>query len=88
LNLTLADYVFILDPWWNPAVEAQAIGRAHRMGQKNTVFAYRLVARGTVEEKILELQKKKKGIAESIVSEDTDFMKKLSKEDLANLFEV
>jgi len=85
LNLTAADYVFILDPWWNPAVEAQAIGRAHRMGQKQKVFAYRLVARGTVEEKILELQKKKKDLAESIVSEDTDFMKKLSKEDLANL---
>lgn len=85
LNLTAADYVFILDPWWNPAVEAQAIGRAHRMGQKQKVFAYRLVARGTVEEKILDLQKKKKDLAESIVSEDTDFMKKLSKEDLANL---
>ncbi len=85
LNLTAADYVFILDPWWNPAVEAQAIGRAHRMGQENKVFAYRLVARGTVEEKILELQKKKKDLAESIISEDTDFMKKLSKDDLANL---
>jgi len=85
LNLTAADYVFILDPWWNPAVEAQAIGRAHRMGQKQKVFAYRLVARGTVEEKILELQKKKKDLAESIISEDTDFMKKLSKEDLSKL---
>ena len=85
LNLTAADYVFILDPWWNPAVESQAIGRAHRMGQKNKVIAYRLVARGTVEEKILELQKKKNDLAESIVSEDKDFMKKLSKEDLANL---
>ena len=85
LNLTAADYVFILDPWWNPAVEAQAISRAHRMGQTQKVFAYRLVARGTVEEKILELQKKKKDLAESIVSEDKDFMKKLSKEDLAKL---
>lgn len=85
LNLTAADYVFILDPWWNPAVESQAIGRAHRMGQKNKVIAYRMVARGTVEEKILELQKKKKDLAESIVSEDKDFMKKLSKEDLKNL---
>ena len=85
LNLTAADYVFILDPWWNPAVEAQAIGRAHRMGQTQKVFAYRLVARGTVEEKILELQKKKKDLAESIISEDKDFMKKLSKEDLAKL---
>ncbi len=77
--------MFILDPWWNPAVEAQAIGRAHRMGQKQKVFAYRLVARGTVEEKILELQKKKKDLAESIISEDKDFMKKLSKEDLSKL---
>jgi SNF2 family DNA or RNA helicase len=88
LNLTAADYVFILDPWWNPAVEAQAIGRAHRMGQTQKVIAYRLVARGTVEEKILELQKKKKDLAESIVSEDTDFMKKLSKDDLANLLKA
>jgi superfamily II DNA or RNA helicase len=85
LNLTAADYVFILDPWWNPAVEAQAIGRAHRMGQANKVFAYRMVARGTVEEKILELQKKKKDLAESIISEDKDFMKKLSREDLEKL---
>lgn len=85
LNLTAADYVFILDPWWNPAVEAQAIGRAHRMGQTQKVFAYRMVVRGTVEEKILELQKKKKSLAESIVSEDTDFMKKLSTADLENL---
>jgi SNF2 family DNA or RNA helicase len=85
LNLTAADYVFILDPWWNPAVEAQAIGRAHRMGQSQKVFAYRMVARGTVEEKILELQKKKKDLAESIISEDKDFMKKLTKEDLQKL---
>ena len=85
LNLTAADYVFILDPWWNPAVEAQAIGRAHRMGQQQKVFAYRMVARGTVEEKILELQTKKKALAESIVSEDSDFMKKLTKADLENL---
>jgi SNF2 family DNA or RNA helicase len=87
LNLTAADYVFILDPWWNPAVEAQAIGRAHRMGQAQKVFAYRMVARGTVEEKILDLQKKKKDLAESIISEDTDFMKKLSKADLEKLLE-
>ncbi|MDR3606531.1 MAG: DEAD/DEAH box helicase [Oligoflexia bacterium] len=87
LNLTAADYIFILDPWWNPAVEAQAIGRAHRMGQANKVFAYRMVARGTVEEKILELQKKKKDLAESIISEDKDFMKKLSREDLETLLE-
>ncbi len=82
LNLTAADYVFILDPWWNPAVEAQAIGRAHRMGQTQKVIAYRMIAQGTVEEKILELQKTKKDLAESIVSEDQDFLKKLTKEDL------
>lgn len=87
LNLTAADYVFILDPWWNPAVEAQAIGRAHRMGQTNKVIAYRMIARGTVEEKILDLQKTKKDLAESIVSEDQDFMKKLTKEDLEMLLE-
>jgi superfamily II DNA or RNA helicase len=85
LNLTAADYVFILDPWWNPAVEAQAIGRAHRMGQSQKVFAYRMIARGTVEEKILELQKTKKDLAESIISEDQDFLKKLSREDLEQL---
>ena len=56
LNLTAADYVFLLDPWWNPAVEAQAIDRAHRIGQTRPVFAYRLIARDTVEEKVLELQ--------------------------------
>ncbi|HXH32232.1 MAG TPA: DEAD/DEAH box helicase [Bacteriovoracaceae bacterium] len=87
LNLTAADYVFILDPWWNPAVEAQAIGRAHRMGQTNKVIAYRMISKGTVEEKILVLQKTKKEIAESIVSEDQDFMKKLTKEDLEMLLE-
>ena len=82
LNLTAADYVFVLDPWWNPAVEAQAIGRAHRIGQSQKVFAYRMVARGTVEEKILELQKTKRDLAESIISEDKDFIRKLSREDL------
>ena len=87
LNLTAADYVFILDPWWNPAVEAQAIGRAHRMGQTNKVIAYRMIVRGTVEENILDLQKTKKDLAESIVSEDGDFMKKLTKEDLEMLLE-
>ena len=56
LNLTAAEYVFLLDPWWNPAVEAQAIDRAHRIGQTRQVFAYRLIARDTVEEKVLELQ--------------------------------
>ena len=72
LNLTSADYVFLLDPWWNPAVEAQAIDRAHRIGQTRHVFAYRLIARGTVEEKVLQLQQTKRDLADAIISpEDT-----------------
>jgi hypothetical protein len=67
LNLTAAQHVFLLDPWWNPAVEAQAIDRAHRIGQTNQVFAYRLIARGTVEEKVLELQNAKRDLADAIV---------------------
>lgn len=67
LNITAADYVFLLDPWWNPAVEAQAIDRAHRIGQTKPVFAYRMIARDTVEEKILELQNSKRQIADAIL---------------------
>ena len=70
LNLTAAGYVFLLDPWWNPAVEAQAIDRAHRIGQTQPVFAYRLIARDTVEEKILELQKSKRELAEAVLEGD------------------
>ena len=69
LNLTAAGYVFLLDPWWNPAVEAQAIDRAHRIGQNKPVFAYRMIARDTVEEKILELQRSKRKIAEAILDD-------------------
>lgn len=82
LNLTAADYVFILDPWWNPAVEAQAIDRAHRMGQEKHVFAYRLICRGTVEERILEMQKEKRQLADAIVSGDGSLIKSLTAEDL------
>ena len=71
LNLTAAEYVFLLDPWWNPAVEAQAIDRAHRVGQTKTVFAYRMICRDTVEEKILELQKQKKDLADAILAGDS-----------------
>ncbi len=67
LNLTSAGYVFLLDPWWNPAVEAQAIDRAHRMGQRNHVFAYRLIARDTVEEKIVALQADKRRLADAVI---------------------
>ena len=82
LNLTAAQYVFLLDPWWNPAVEAQAIDRAHRIGQTNKVFAYRLIARGTVEEKVLELQNTKRDLADAIVGANEGLMRELRSEDL------
>jgi SNF2 family DNA or RNA helicase len=85
LNLTNADYIFLLDPWWNPAVEAQAIDRAHRIGRQKPVVAYRLIARDTVEEKILELQARKRELAESIISEDNSVLRKLELEDLEML---
>ena len=86
LNLTAADYVFLLDPWWNPAVEAQAIDRTHRIGQTRPVFAYRLIAKDTVEEKVLELQKSKRELADSIISEDNRLIADLKSEDLELLF--
>lgn len=82
LNLTAAEYVFLLDPWWNPAVEAQAIDRAHRIGQTRAVFAYRLIARDTVEEKVLELQKSKRELAAAIIAEDNSLVRDLKREDL------
>jgi superfamily II DNA or RNA helicase len=85
LNLTNADYVFLLDPWWNPAVEAQAIDRSHRIGQTRPVVAHRIIARDTVEEKILELQLRKREIAESIITEDNSVLRKLEIEDIEML---
>lgn len=82
LNLTEAEYVFLLDPWWNPAVEAQAIDRAHRVGQTRQVFAYRLICRDTVEEKILELQKQKRELADAILESDGAPLTDLTTEDL------
>jgi SNF2 family DNA or RNA helicase len=82
LNLTAAEYVFLLDPWWNPAVEAQAVDRAHRIGQTQHVFAYRLITRDTVEEKVLELQKTKRDLAAAIISEDNSVIRDLRREDL------
>ena len=82
LNLTAADYVFILDPWWNPAVEAQAVDRAHRIGQDKTVFTYKFITKNTVEEKILLLQNKKKALAGELISNEEGFIKSLSKEDI------
>ena len=82
LNLTAAEYVFLLDPWWNPAIEAQAIDRTHRIGQLRHVFAYRIIARDTVEEKILELQSAKRELADAIIQADRSLMAKLGREDL------
>ena len=82
LNLTAADYVFLLDPWWNPAVEAQAIDRTHRIGQTKEVFAYRLIAEDTVEEKVLALQRHKRALAEAVLSANPVGLRGLSKDDL------
>ena len=85
LNLTKADYVFILDPWWNPAAEQQAIDRAHRIGQENRVFTYKFITRNTVEEKILALQQHKVQLAGNLITTEESFVKNLSKEDIDNL---
>jgi SNF2 family DNA or RNA helicase len=85
LNLVEADYVFLLDPWWNPAVEAQAIDRVHRLGQKRAVNAYRFIAKNTVEEKILKLQKTKKGISEELFDGTSNLLRSLSAQDIENL---
>ncbi len=82
LNLTAADYVYLLDPWWNPAVESQAIDRAHRLGQNKRVFAYRLICKDTVEEKIIELQKSKRALADAVITQDNSILKSLSPDDL------
>ncbi|MEO6446161.1 MAG: DEAD/DEAH box helicase [Gemmatimonadaceae bacterium] len=82
LNLTAAEYVYLLDPWWNPAVEAQAIDRAHRIGQTRRVFASRLIARDTVEEKVLELQQSKRDLADAIIRADDNIVGTLGREDL------
>lgn len=86
LNLTAADYVYIVDPWWNPAVEQQAIDRTHRIGQTKNIFAYRMICRDTIEDKILKLQEKKRALAKEIISDDTSFVKSLSREDVEYLF--
>lgn len=86
LNLTAADYVYIVDPWWNPAVEQQAIDRTHRIGQTKNIFAYRLICKDTLEEKMLQLQEHKRALAADLVSDDTAMMKRLTPDDIAFLF--
>lgn len=86
LNLTTADYVYIVDPWWNPAAEQQAIDRAHRIGQQRKVFAYKMICKDSVEERILQLQERKKNLADDLIREDANFVKTLSREDVEFLF--
>jgi SNF2 family DNA or RNA helicase len=85
LNLTAADYVFLLDPWWNPAAEAQAIDRAHRIGQKKTVFTYKFISKETVEEKILSLQQRKLDLANELVTSDESILRNLSEDEVLDL---
>ncbi|MBK7764299.1 MAG: DEAD/DEAH box helicase family protein [Bacteroidetes bacterium] len=86
LNLTAADYVYIVDPWWNPAVEQQAIDRTHRIGQTKNIFAYRFICKDTVEEKIMLLKEKKNLLVKDIISDDNNMVKQLSRDDIAYLF--
>ncbi len=82
LNLTAADYVFLLDPWWNPAVETQAVDRAHRLGQTRNVMAYRVIGRDTVEERVLELQARKREMVQAVLGGDQSLLEGMTKEDL------
>jgi SNF2 family DNA or RNA helicase len=86
LNLTAADYVYIVDPWWNPAVEQQAIDRTHRIGQTKNIFAYRMICKDTIEDKILQLQDRKRLLAKDLITDDEGFVKSLSREDVEYLF--
>lgn len=86
LNLTEADYVYLVDPWWNPAVENQAIDRCYRIGQKKNVVAVRLITPNTIEEKILQLQASKKELADDLIKTDANILKSLSKESILDLF--
>ncbi len=86
LNLTAADYVFLFDPWWNTAVQQQAIDRTHRIGQTKNVFAYKMICKGTIEEKIMQLQQRKKKLAEELIGEEEGFVKALTENDIEFLF--
>ncbi|MDF2509026.1 MAG: helicase [Microbacterium sp.] len=88
LTLTEADYVFLLDPWWNPAAEAQAVDRTHRIGQDSQVFVYRMIATGTIEEKVLELQRKKARLFTALLDDEALFAQSLSADDIRGLFDA
>jgi SNF2 family DNA or RNA helicase len=85
LNLTAAEYVFILDPWWNPALERQATDRSHRIGQKEVVFSYKFISKNTIEEKILLLQERKSRLSEEVITVETELFKKLDRKDFMEL---
>jgi len=85
LNLTEADYVFILDPWWNPAVEQQAIDRTHRIGQTKNVFIYKFITKDSVEEKILALQQRKLSVARALITTEDSFIKSLTADDIKEI---
>ena len=87
LNLTEADYVYIVDPWWNPAVEAQAIDRTHRIGQDKHIFAYRMICKNTIEEKIIKLQEKKRSLSNDLIQTDDNVFKSLDKDELMSIFD-
>ena len=87
LNLTEADYVFLLDPWWNPATEAQAVDRTHRIGQTRNVMVYRLVATGTIEEKVMALKAQKAQLFTAVLDDDAMFSTALTADDIRGLIE-
>ena len=87
LNLTAASYVFLLDPWWNPAAEAQAYDRAHRIGQKNKVFVYKFITKNSIEEKIMKLQESKLAISETMLGAENEILKQLNINDVMRLIE-
>ena len=87
LNLTAADYVFILDPWWNPAVEQQAIDRAHRIGQTKSVFYYKFITKNSIEEKILRLQQSKQELSDALIGQEDAFYQQLGAEELMEMLE-
>ena len=87
LNLTAADYVYIVDPWWNPAVENQAIDRCYRIGQDKKVIAYRMICKDTLEEKIMNYKSRKQAVADAIIQTDENIMKQISKEDIMDLLD-
>ena len=86
LNLTEADYCFLLDPWWNPATESQAVDRIHRIGQSRTVMVYRLIAKDTIEEKVMELKERKAALFASVMDEGNEFDACVDADDIRGLF--